>query len=124
MKKGHRENLLIDGDEIESLDYSQMNSQILYGHCGLVPEMGDCYHIKGYEYCRKGIKKVFNSMTFSDTQMTRSPKGINSLFPKNTRFKEVADAIEKEHPKIAHMFHTGIGHYLQFLESQIQWRYY
>ena len=119
MEKVHRENLLIDGDEIVSLDYSQMSPKILYGYCGLVPEMGDCYHIKGYEYCRKGIKKVFNAMTFSNEPMTRFPKGINSLFPVKTRFKDVSDAIENEHSGIGHMFYTGIGHYLQFLESQI-----
>ena len=119
LKKGHRENLLIDGENIVVLDYSQMSPKILYGHCGLVPEMGDCYHIKGYEYCRKGIKKVFNAMTFSDQPMTRFPKGINSLFPANTRFKDVSDAIENEHSGMAHLFYTGIGHYLQFLESQI-----
>ena len=119
LKKVHRENLLIDGDDIEGLDYSQMSPKILYGYCGLVPEMGDCYHIKGYEYCRKGIKKVFNAMTFSNEPMTRFPKGINSLFPVKTRFKDVSDAIENEHSGIGHMFYTGIGHYLQFLESQI-----
>ena len=119
MKKVHRENLLIDGENIVVLDYSQMTPNILYGYCGSVPEMEDCYHIKGYEYCRKGIKKVFNAMTFSDEPMTRFPKGINSLFPMKTRFKEVADAIENEHSRIAHMFYTGIGHYLQFLESRI-----
>lgn len=119
MKKVHRENLLIDGDEIVSLDYSQMSPKILYGYCGSVPKVDDCYHIKGYEYCRKGIKKVFNAMTFSNEPMTRFPKGINSLFPVNTRFKDVSDAIENEHSGIVHMFYTGIGHYLQFLESQI-----
>ena len=119
MKKVHRENLLIDGENIVVLDYSQMTPNILYGYCGSVPEMEDCYHIKGYEYCRKGIKKVFNAMTFSDGPITRFPKGINSLFPVKTRFKEVADAIENEHSRIAHLFYTGIGHYLQFLESQI-----
>jgi len=119
MKKGHRENLLIDGENIVVLDYSQMTPKILYGYCGSVPQMEDCYHIKGYEYCRKGIKKVFNAMTFSNEPMTRFPKGINSLFPVKTRFKDVSDAIEKEHFRIAHMFYTGIGHYLQFMESQI-----
>ena len=119
MKKVHRENLLIDGKNIVVLDYSQMTPKILYGYCGSVPEMEDCYHIKGYEYCRKGIKKVFNAMTFSDEPMTRFPKGINSLFPVKTRFKEVADAIENEHSRIAHMFYKGFGHYLQFLESKI-----
>jgi len=119
LKKVHRENLLIEGENIVVLDYSQMTPKILYGHCGSVPQMEDCYHIKGYEYCRKGIKKVFNAMTFSDEPKTRFPKGINSLFPVKTRFKEVADAIENEHSRIAHLFYTGIGHYLQFLESQI-----
>ena len=119
MKKVHRENLLINGDEIVSLDYSQMSPKILYGYCGLVPELEDCYLIEGYEHCRKGIKKVFNAMTFSNEPMTRFPKGINSLFPVKTRFKDVSDAIEKEHFRIARMFYTGIGHYLQFMESQI-----
>ena len=119
LKKGHRENLLIDGENIVVLDYSQMSPKILYGYCGLVPEMGDCYLIEGYEHFRKGIKKVFNAMTFSNEPMTRFPKDINSLFPVNTRFKDVSDAIENEHSGIAHMFYTGIGHYLQFMESQI-----
>ena len=119
LKKAHRENLLIDGDDIEGLDYSQMSPKILYGYCSLVPELEDCYLIEGFENYRKGIMKVFNAMTFSDTQMTRFPKGINSLFPVKTRFKDVSDAIEKEHFRIAHMFYTGIGHYLQFIESQI-----
>ena len=119
MKKVHRENLLINADEIVRLDYSQMSPKILYGYCGLVPELEDCYLIEGYEHCRKGIKKVFNAMTFSNEPMTRFPKGINSLFPVKTRFKDVSDAIEKEHFRIAHMFYTGIGHYLQFMESQI-----
>ena len=119
LKKAHRENLLIDGDDIEGLDYSQMSPKILYGYCSLVPELEDCYLIEGYENYRKGIKKVFNAMTFANKPMTRFPKGINSLFPVKTRFKDVSDAIEKEHFRIAHMFYTGIGHYLQFLESQI-----
>jgi len=119
LKKAHRENLLIDGDDIEGLDYSQMSPKILYGYCSLVPELEDCYLIEGFENYRKGIMKVFNAMTFSDTQMTRFPKGINSLFPVKTRFKDICDAIEKEHFRIAPMFYTGIGHYLQFIESQI-----
>ena len=81
--------------------------------------MEDCYNIKVYGNCRKGIKKVFNAMTFYDSRITRFPKAINSLFPKNSRFKEIADTIENEYFRIAHMFYTGIGHYLQFLESQI-----
>jgi hypothetical protein len=119
LKKAHRENLLIDGDDIEGLDYSQMSPKILYGYCSLVPELEDCYLIEGFENYRKGIKKVFNAMTFANKPMTRFPKGINSLFPVKTRFKDVSDAIEKEHFRIAPMFYTGIGHYLQFIESQI-----
>jgi len=119
IKKVHRENLLIEGENIVVLDYSQMSPKILYGYCGLVPELEDCYLIEGYEHCRKGIKKVFNAMTFSNEPMTRFPKDINSLFPVKTRFKDVSDAIEKEHFRIAHLFYTGIGHYLQFMESQI-----
>lgn len=119
MKKEQRKNILIDGEEAVSLDYSQMSPRILYGICGCVPDTEDCYGIKGYGSSRSGIKKVFNAMTFVDKPMTRFPKGVNQLFKKGTRFLEVSVAIQRAHSGIAQRFYCGIGHYLQFIESQI-----
>ena len=58
-------------------------------------------------------------MTFADKQMTRYPKGVKQMFNKDIRFQEVSDAIQRYHSGISHKFYVGIGHYLQYLESQI-----
>ena len=102
-----------------SLDYSQMAPRILYGLCGTRPTTEDCYRVPGYERYRSGIKKVFNAMTFAEKPMTRFPKGVKQMFNVDIRFQEVSDAILRYHSGIAHKFYVGIGHYLQYLESQI-----
>ena len=102
-----------------SLDYSQMGPRILYGVCRTIPTTEDCYKIQGYEKYRSRIKKVFNAMTFAEKPMTRYPKGVKQMFKEDIRFHEVSDAIQGYHSGIAHKFYVGIGHYLQYLESQI-----
>ena len=102
-----------------SLDYSQMASRILYGICGTRPTTEDCYKTPGYERYRSGIKKVFNAMTFAENPRSRYPKGVKQMFKEVIRFQEVSDAIRRYHSGIAHKFYVGIGHYLQYLESQI-----
>ena len=62
---------------------------------------------------------MFNAMTFADKQMTRFPKGVKQMFKEDIRFQQVSDAIQRYHSGIAHKFYVGIGHYLQYLESQI-----
>ena len=119
LKKEQRKNIIIDNEEAVSLDYSQMAPRILYGLCGTRPTTEDCYRIPGYERYRSGIKKVFNAMTFADKQMTRFPKGVKQMFKEDISFQEVSDAIRRYHSGIAHMFYVGIGHYLQYQESQI-----
>ena len=119
MKKDQRKKIIIDDEEAVSLDYSQMSPRILNGLCDINSGSRDCYGISGYERYRNGIKKVFNAMTFADKPMTRFPKGVNQLFKEVTRFQEVSDAIQRSHSGIAHKFYIGIGHYLQYLESQV-----
>ena len=58
-------------------------------------------------------------MTFAEKPMTRFPKGIKQMFNEDISFQEVSDAIQRYHSGIAHKFFVGIGHYLQYLESQI-----
>ena len=89
------------------------------GYVRTRPTTQDCYGIPGYERYRSGIKKVFNAMTFADKQMTRFPKGVKQMFKEDIRFQEVSDAILWYHSGIAYKFYVGIGHYLQYLESQI-----
>ena len=41
------------------------------------------------------------------------------MFKEDIRFQEVSDAIQRYHSSIANKFYVGIGHYLQYLESQV-----
>ena len=119
LKKEQRKNIIIDDEEAVSLDYSQMGPRILYGLCGTRPTNEDCYGIPGYERYRSRIKKVFNAMTFAEKPIIRFPKGVKQMFKEDIRFQEVSVAIQRYHSGIAHKFFTGIGHYLQYQESQI-----
>ena len=67
MKKKDRETIRIDGHKTATLDYSQMNPNLLYGIEGETPPLDDCYEIQGFEKNRNGIKKVFNSLLFRKT---------------------------------------------------------
>ena len=96
-----------------------MGPRILYGLCGIRPISKDCYRIPNYDKHRNGIKKVFNAMTFAEKPITRYPKGVKQMFKENIRFQEVSNAIQRYHSSIAYKFYIGIGHYLQYLESQI-----
>ena len=58
-------------------------------------------------------------MTFAEKPITRYPKGVKQMFKEDIRFQEVSDAIQRYHSGIAHKFYVGIGHYLQYLESQV-----
>ena len=58
-------------------------------------------------------------MTFTNKHMSRFPKGVKQMFKDDIRFQEVSDAIQRYHSGIAHKFYVGIGHYLQYLETQI-----
>ena len=41
------------------------------------------------------------------------------MFKEGIRFQEVSYAIQRYHSSIANKFYVGIGHYLQYIESQI-----
>lgn len=47
------------------------------------------------------------------------PKGVRKEFAQKHRIQDVIDAIKKAHKDIAEAFGTGIGHRVQFHESQI-----
>ena len=41
------------------------------------------------------------------------------MFKEGIRFQEVSYAIQRYHSSITNKFYVGIGHYLQYIESQI-----
>lgn len=111
--------LSLDGEPVAELDYSQMAPRILYSLAGKELPVEDGYRVPGYEANREGIKKLFNSLLFAPSRPQRFPKGTRSLFPKGVTVDSVLTSIEKVHDPVREHFYSGIGHRLQFIESQI-----
>jgi hypothetical protein len=120
MKKLHRlEGLFIDGEDVIELDFGQMSPRILYGVLKVEPEREDLYSVPGYENHRTGVKKVMNAMLFSRKPLTRFPRGLREEFMNEHRIHNVCEAIMVAHAPVRSLFHTGIGHKAQFIESEI-----
>ncbi|PZM08421.1 hypothetical protein [Rhizobium tubonense] len=118
-KEDRFDRLVIDGEAIAELDYSQMSARQLHGMKGVLPPSGDLYVIPGFEEYRSDMKTVFNAMVFSDKPLTRMPRGVGKKFQKGTKITDITEAIKRHHPAIADLFFEGIGHRIQFQESQI-----
>lgn len=111
--------LLIDGEEVVTLDYGQMAPRILCGLAGVPAPTTDSYLLAGLEAHRKGVKKVMNALLFADKPLTRFPANTKKLFPSRMSFAQVVEGIRQAHAPINHLFGTGIGHQVQFVESEI-----
>jgi len=123
-KDTRRRGLEIDGEPVVELDYGQMSPRILYGLCGAVPEHHDLYILPGFGGYRKAIKKLMNAMLFSDRPLSRMPRGVRCEFGEHycgepITYGHMAGIIQAAHTPIAHRFFTGVGHELQYHESQI-----
>jgi hypothetical protein len=113
--------ITIEGESVIGLDYSQLNPLLAYHLAGAVPPTGDAYTLPGLEKHREGVKKVFNAMLFTCPE--KFPKGTRALFPRRVKCKDVIAAILERHPKLKGvLLSAGIGHQLQFLESEIMMR--
>lgn len=116
--------ILINGEEVAEIDYGQMAARILYGLAGVSVPEGDLYEIPGLSTSednpyRKGIKLLFNSLTFMEHKPTRKPKDSKGLLPEKMKVEQIVELIEQAHPVIASYFGTPKGHYVQFRESEV-----
>jgi hypothetical protein len=119
----------IEGEAVTGLDYSQLNPLLCYGVAKVEPPPGDAYALPGLEEYRDGVKRVFNAMLFHHP-VTKFPKRTEkeikdgvTFFPKGIKCGGVVAMILHTHPKLRVLLSGGnIGHYLQFLESQIMMR--
>ena len=111
--------LRIDHERVVELDYEQMAPRILYGMVGATPDQEDLYTIPGIApVYRKGIKTLFNAMLFSAKPLMKKPKGTSSQLP-NVPVQQICKNIIQAHPAIVELFHTDVGHRVQFIESEI-----
>ncbi|RWA58120.1 hypothetical protein [Mesorhizobium sp.] len=111
--------LRISGEKAVELDYGQAGARILYGMAGQQPTSDDLYHLWGYVQQRDGIKRVMSAMIFAEKPLERFPQFTRKLFRNGDKIAEVVAAIEQKHELIRDRFHRGLGHDVQFIESQI-----
>lgn len=117
------EGLHFNDESIVELDYGQMGPRILYGIYDATPPEHDAYLLTALRgQYRKGVKKVFSSLIFDDWSekpRTRMPRGVRKHIPKRYSIQDLIRALKEAHPMIADSFGTGVGHKVQFRESQI-----
>jgi hypothetical protein len=120
-KRGRLQKLEIDREKVVELDYGQMTPRILYGLAGADAPATDAYLIPGATdpaRYREGFKKLLNALLFTDKPLERKPKDTESLLPKEN-IKTLVERLRDFHQPIARYFETGIGHHLQYRESEI-----
>jgi hypothetical protein len=112
----------INGEAVVGLDFGQIAPRIVYGLANAKPEQEDLYGIEGiHPNFRAGIKLLLNAMLFSEKPLTRKPQGSKDLLP-SLSIAHLVHKIIQSHGPIAQFFHTGIGHRVQFMESEIMMR--
>ena len=74
-EKKDRETIRIDGHKTATLDYSQMNPNLLCGIEGETP-LDDCYEIQGFEKNRNGIKSLQQFVVSKNSDESISKKQI------------------------------------------------
>ncbi|WP_162560621.1 hypothetical protein [Methylobacterium durans] len=125
LKKEHRYGLIIEGEPASELDYGQIAPRLLYGLVGKTPPDGDLYAIPELanepdrKECRKGLKKLLNAILFMEKTIESKPKGTARQLPRRYSAPELVQMLRDKHPEISTYFETGIGHHLQYLESQV-----
>jgi hypothetical protein len=130
LKKSQRPHILrINGQKTAECDYSTLVARLAYAHISdgtddKKPPKGDLYTIPGLSpESRDGVKRLFSTLLFDQHKnRDRFPKGVAELFTVEDQrkgFMRVFELVKTHHMAIAPLFGTGIGHYLQFLESQL-----
>lgn len=108
----------INGEPVVGVDFGQMNPRLLYWKAGLQAPPDDAYEIPPLRAHRDGIKTLFNAMLYRDA-VKKFPKGTRHWFPARYSVGEAAELIRTHHAPVAHLFGSGIGFELLFVESEI-----
>jgi hypothetical protein len=121
MRREDRKYIRIDGEEIAAPDYRQLFARLAYVIAGF-PEAekeNDLYDIAGDGSSRAGWKKLVSAMLFAEKPLRAWPKGTKRLFPAGTELGNVRRMLLDRHAPIAHLFGTGLGFRLMWIESEI-----
>lgn len=119
-------NVLLNDEPVVSLDYGSMIAHLAYAYVNKSPPEADAYRTRfqgrecgeAVEVSRGTSKKLFAAMLFATAPLKQWPRdlqGQEHRLPVST----VQAAICQAHPDLVPLFFRGIGHLLQFHESEI-----
>lgn len=111
--------LLIDGQRIASVDFSQSAVRQAYAQVGHPVPEGDLYDIPGLTGFRRETKQILNALLARDTPATRFPKHTRGRIPSSWKFSRVLELIKRAHRPLAPLFGTGLGLRFMYQESEI-----
>lgn len=118
-------NVLIYGEPVASLDYTAMLSSLAYAYVKQTPPAEDAYvtaytdaHGAPVVLARATVKKLFAATLFAESPLTRWPRGLEA-HSRGLPVAAVLAGIKAAHPALVPLMFKGLGHVLQFHESEI-----
>ena len=116
----YRRHITINGKKTNEWDFSSMALRLLYAHHKADPGVSDLYDVglgTQNRNVRSVIKLYINALLNDESGRFKLAKHeINAV---GVSQRELKDLVLKRHPIIRQHLRTGIGLYLQFLESEI-----
>ncbi len=108
----------IGGKPMADVDYQQLFPRLAYARAQASQPTGDLYDVTGDGTGRDGWKLLLNALLFSRGTLKRWPRDCSPLLP-GLNLKQAVALLKDKHKPIAHLFGTGVGFELMFMESEM-----
>lgn len=108
----------IGGKQVADVDYQQLFPRLAYARARAPQLTGDLYDVRGDGTGRDGWKLLLNALLFTRGTLKRWPRDCSPLLP-GLNLKQAVALLKEKHERIAHLFGTGVGFELMFMESEM-----
>lgn len=108
----------IGGEAVADVDYQQLFPRLAYARARAPQPIGDLYDLMGDRSGRDGWKLLLNALLFTRAPLRRWPRDCPQLLP-GMKLSQAVALIKDTHRPIAHLFGTGVGFGLMFMESEL-----
>lgn len=108
----------IGGEPVADVDYQQLFPRLAYARAQAPQPSGDLYDVTGDGTGRDGWKLLLNALLFARGPLKRWPQDCSPLLP-TLNLKQAVRLLKEKHQPIAHLFGTGVGFELMFMESEM-----
>jgi hypothetical protein len=108
----------IGGEPVADVDFQQLFPRLAYARARAPQPIGDLYDIMGDSTGRDGWKLLLNALLFTRGPLKRWPRDCSPLLP-GLSLKQAVSLLKEKHQPIAHLFGTGVGFELMFIESEM-----